>query len=264
MTKEEKIESASKLMDKKRILDQMMLASRVLPNFDDRTIDDAWCDDHSQKSPDELEQLFDELIFEPEMRRETSRHQLGAVVKNIIGRMNSVCQTLVAAMLYHTWSGGRVGFAHLPNPRLCDYDEYVAEGDDLSIILRRGTNGDPLRVLTNADREFFLSLPESFTIYRGGAGIDKDMLGAGMCWTTNRNTAEWFAVRSSSEGCPPVLVSARIRKSEVLLSRASEFEIVCAPLRYRTLKCRHQRCKNRSWRPKHTRWSAEMVPNVAA
>jgi hypothetical protein len=73
------------------------------------------------------------------------------------------------------------------------------------------------------------------------AGIAPDQAADGVCWTTSRDVAEWFGVRTAKfvDG-DPVLVSARIKKSDVRLAKAIEMEVVTQPDRYRVLRCRRR------------------------
>jgi len=99
--------------------------------------------------------------------------------------------------------------------------------------------GDPRRILVGEDRNFYDSLPDRFTVYRGCAGVSLEHARAGICWTTKRDIAEWFADRSADRNARPVLISARVRKADVLLTKAAECEVVAIPTaRFRALKCR--------------------------
>jgi hypothetical protein len=84
-------------------------------------------------------------------------------------------------------------------------------------------------ILTDEDADFFRSLPERFIVYRGAAGISHELAGMGVCWTTQREIAEWFAQRSvwDRNQVEPVLVTARVKKAEVVAAKASEHEVVC-------------------------------------
>jgi hypothetical protein len=143
---------------------------------------------------------------------------------------------LMAAVLRYNWGGGKMGFQFMPDPRHCDIDDYADEALDLMERLASGTEGDPLRISTGDDRAFYERLPPRFTIYRGCNGISAGLAGLGVCWTTSRPIAEWFACRHGAEN--PVLMTARVSKSEVRLAFASEMEIVATPSTSRTLICR--------------------------
>ncbi|RWO55383.1 hypothetical protein [Mesorhizobium sp.] len=140
-----------------------------------------------------------------------------------------------AALIYRNWHGGKVGFQFLPDPARTDPEDYEFEADNLVQSLFEATDGKVGGILTGKDRDFYESLPARFTIYRGCSGISPELAGLGVCWTTDRRIAEWFAHRGSRE---PVLVTGSIRKVEIVLANASEKEVVCIPRHSRSLKCR--------------------------
>lgn len=145
---------------------------------------------------------------------------------------------LLAAMFRLNWHGGKVGFQFLPDPAQTDPSEYQQAAADLAEIIHEGTDGDPRSILTGYDLAFFDSLPDRFTVYRGAAGISPDVIACGVCWTLRREVAEWFAHRSAGfNGGDPAVVSARVRKADVLFVKAEEFEIVMQPWRWRRLRC---------------------------
>ena len=118
-------------------------------------------------------------------------------------------------------------------------DDYSEEADSLLDALTDSWMSDASYLLTNGgegrDLDFYNSLPRHMTVYRGGHGIPPERLAAGVCWTRSRDLAEWFAHRGSGE---PVVISARIPKHSIATVFASEFEVVCRPYRFRTLKCK--------------------------
>jgi hypothetical protein len=115
---------------------------------------------------------------------------------------------------------------------------YQGEVDDLIELFWQAHDGNPWRILTGEDAAFYRSLPDRFTVYRGAAGISPELAGVGVCWTTKREIAEWFADRSARGQAEPVLVTARVRKENIVAAKASEQEVVCMPCRVRRLKCR--------------------------
>lgn len=66
-------------------------------------------------------------------------------------------------------------------------------------------------------------------------GISAELGAMGICWTTDRRIAEWFAQGGSGEA---LLLSARVWKADVALTNAVEREVVVRPRKARTLKCR--------------------------
>lgn len=233
----------------------------------------AFFRDNRGKPPEELARLAGYLYDG------RSFHDCGHIVWRVLDRhlwSFKVCPLFAAAALYATWHGGKVGFAHMPDVREVDDVGLYAEcadrvlqpfwdsGDRMAEAL--GETGphsghwNPRWVLTNYewDRDFYDSLPDRFTIYRGGVGISHEMLATGLCWTTQRAIAEWFAHRTFGSDREHVLVSARIPKSAIYLAFNSECEVVAQPFRWRALKCRPRKGKP----PMH--WREGENPELAA
>ena len=104
-----------------------------------------------------------------------------------------------------------------------------------------GLQGDPLRILTGEDRDFYASLPERFTVYRGCAGISAELAGKGLCWTLKRDGAEWFALRNASlSKGRPILVTARVKKRDIYFAKACEHEIVVHPYKPKQIAVKHK------------------------
>ena len=150
---------------------------------------------------------------------------------------------LLAAAFRYNWHGGKVGFQFLPDPATTGPDDYDSEAWELLNVFDEGTGGDPRRILTGDDLAFFDSLPDSFTIYRGTHGLTAERAAAGVCWTTRREVAEWFARRGTRDR---VVIMARCRKADVRMAKAAECEVVTIPSRVRQIKCRPH---GKDWRP---------------
>lgn len=62
-------------------------------------------------------------------------------------------------------------------------------------------------------------VPETLTVYRGGFGTTKRMLATGFSWTTDRDTACFFAMRYQgyNDWHTPMLLKATIRRDEIKL-----------------------------------------------
>jgi hypothetical protein len=140
----------------------------------------------------------------------------------------------------------------LPDPKTTDPDVYDDEALDLMWLFDDATDCDPRRILTGNDLTFYDTLPQRFTIYRGCCGIPPERAAAGVCWTTRRDIAEWFALRSISDR-EPVVVAARISKKRVRLAKAVEFEVVTIPASFRQVRCRRSALDD-DWRLK-MEWS---------
>jgi hypothetical protein len=144
---------------------------------------------------------------------------------------------LLAAAIRYNWQGSKLHFQFLPDPAEVDLETYDAEAWSLLALFDDATQGNPGRILTGGDLDFFKALPERFTIYRGCAGISVAHAGSGVCWTTKRTLAEWFAARSARLlKADPILLTARVKKDDIRLARAEEFEVVTIPARFRILK----------------------------
>lgn len=202
--------------------------------------------DNFDKTPEELAAMARAINF-------GGAHDAGLTVRYVREYVFAACPRLVAACLYEAWQGGKGGFQFLPDPAETDPDEYDGLVWDLIEALENGAP-DPRQVLLNGysnDLDFYNSLPDSFTVYRGTGGIPADRAAAGVCWTTNRAYADWFAGRLSGD---PVVVSARVRKSDVRLAFSSEHEVVVAPRRFRVLKFRGQPAKRPTgWGPERSK-----------
>ena len=168
----------------------------------------------------------------------------------------------MAEELRCTWQSGRVGFNLLPDPADVSLDEYNDEVGRLLSDLEDGGDLDPEQLLTNTpcrDLDFWNSLPRKFTVYRGSYGVSAEKCAAGVCWTTKREIAEWFALRALREG-DPVLVSARIHKTQVSTVFANEYEIAVQPHRFKQLKIRRRDCGHF---PEDGEWDGEVTEKVA-
>ena len=163
---------------------------------------------------------------------------------------------LVAAVFRYNWHGGKAGFQFLPDPAVTDPDDYDDAVWQLLNVFDLGTASDPRRILTGDDLAFFDSLPKRFMIYRGTHGLTSERASAGVCWTTRREVAEWFARRGA--GADPQVVAAWCRKTDVRLAKADECEIVTIPACARPIMCRS---RSNSWRPEMT-WAP--APKQAA
>jgi len=203
-------------------------------------------DNNYGKSPEELEDIASWLS-------PGGVHNGGAFLNIIMNNGVRICPRLKAAILYGNWDGGKTGFQFLPDPANTEVEEYALCADDLIEALGSGTGGDPRAVLTGVDREFYESLPDRLTIYRGCAGVSFEHAQAGVCWTTSRPVAEWFAWRATRRGTAPILLTARVRKKAILLALASEFEVVVRVSLARRLICRNRQVRPVEWHPPSAR-----------
>ncbi|HEX3651283.1 MAG TPA: hypothetical protein VHU18_00495 [Rhizomicrobium sp.] len=184
--------------------------------------------DHWDKTATELEELADRLSPVA-----TGLDDAGLLARLILWEplWLGVNVLLLAALVWRNWPFGKLGYQFMPNPLKLSLEEYRDEAWTLLNMLEEATGGDPMRLLTGDDLEFYKSLPKTLTVWRGSNGISPEQAGAGVCWTTRREIAVGFAHRSKHRDCPnsPVLMRARIRKSEIVLAKAYEYEVVVAP-----------------------------------
>jgi len=192
---------------------------------------DSFLCDNSDKSAEQLEELA--------WRFTASDPDSGlSLALLMMAHFETVDALLLAAVSRRTW---QLGGALLPDPAETDSEEYGNLSSMLAENLANAVRGDPRRILTGADRIFFEGLPDSFTIYRGCAGLSTDQAARGICWTTRRDVAEWFALRAAeNEKVDPILLCATITKTEVRLASAHECAVIATPSNSRVLKCRHQ------------------------
>lgn len=163
----------------------------------------------------------------------------GQLIREVRDELPGANKDLIVAGLRLGWHREEPGHPVLPDPAFLAADNYGrAVEDTLSIFACVRDN--PRRVLANLparDLDFFDSLPERFTVYRGCRGVSPAMASMGICWTTRRATAEWFARHVEQSGLP-ILVSSEISKAEVITVFASQREVVCRPASFEQLECR--------------------------
>lgn len=140
-------------------------------------------------------------------------------------------QRRLAAALREIWQCGKVGFTLLPDATRTPLEIHEQMATDLLQDLTLGGDLDPESLLRNTederDLDFYRALPDWFDIYRGSWGASVEQCAAGVCWTTSREIAAWYARRFSSR--ERVLLRARIHKSDVATVFASEHEIAVRP-----------------------------------
>jgi hypothetical protein len=206
--------------------------------------------DNSDKSAAELEDMAANLSH-------GSIHNTSGLIARLVLRdyLAYADYRTLAALIWWNWHGGKVGFQFLPDPVTTWIDDYREEAWGLLELFDSATEGDPSRILTGDDLEFYQSLPDRLTIWRGCAGVSAEVAGEGLCWTTRRDIAVWFACRGAYGERKPILVRARVHKSEIRLAKACEFEVVTVPRRCHAV--RHSkwdvmdRPADMTWSPAH-------------
>jgi hypothetical protein len=61
-------------------------------------------------------------------------------------------------------------------------------------------------------------LPETFRVWRGTSVLTPEQASSGCSWTTDRDTACWFAMRHAEQNGSPVVLAADIHRYEVCFS----------------------------------------------
>lgn len=171
-----------------------------------------------------------------------SIHNQGGMILDVMQSVFCPDPMLVAAAMRLAWQGGKVGFNFLPDPADADPEDYDMAADFvLEALTGEWAFAAPALLADGQDDDdlaFYRSLPERFTVYRGGHGLPPERLALGLCWTARRSVAEWFALRGP--GKEPVVVSGRISKDRIATVFSNEHEIVCRPWPWRALKCRRK------------------------
>jgi hypothetical protein len=95
-------------------------------------------------------------------------------------------------------------------------------------------NRMPHEYMSPENKAFFKSLPKIVTIYRGTQRPGRHV---GVCWTTDKAMAEWFARRNGHCG-KPVLMTGRVRKRNIIacIVDRDESEVLVFPKHVRGRK----------------------------
>lgn len=76
-------------------------------------------------------------------------------------------------------------------------------------------------------------LPETFRVWRGSSALTPEQSSLGFSWTTDRDTACWFAMRFAEANGSPIVLAADIHRNEVWFSsddrQESEILLMAAP-----------------------------------
>jgi hypothetical protein len=93
----------------------------------------------------------------------------------------------------------------------------------------------PHEFMEPEDKIFYDALPETVPIYRGTQRPGRHI---GVCWTTDRKKAEWFARRFAYGEKKPVLLTGHVRKSNIIacFTGRKESEVLAFPKHIRGRK----------------------------
>lgn len=198
----------------------------------------ALCRDNAGMSPEALARLAAALS-------PGGVHDAGYFTSALIDLNIPCCPYALAALIYENWTGGKIGFQFMPNPREADEADYYERAETIFGLLIDG--GPPTRFLVGDDRDFYEGLPQTLTIYRGVSGVPFDIARSGLCWTTDRKMADWFAHRCATVEAPPMVVTARVGKNKIVMAHAKECEVVTLPFRARAIRARATKGRPDGW-----------------
>lgn len=105
------------------------------------------------------------------------------------------------------------------------YVEFPNQDQNISVaqFLKHFQSADKKHLMSNEDYDVYSNFPDTIKVYRG---IQKGGKEKALSWTTNYDTAEWFANRWSSDN--GIVLSADISKNDVLayFSGRGEYEAI--------------------------------------
>ena len=122
---------------------------------------------------------------------------------------------IIAVVAYHS---------DVPNPAYRTLVELVWNHDH-DQLLRVVQSNRPVihKILAKADCDLSC-LPQSFTIWRGVSGVAAKKAAKGLSWTTDRDTACFFACRLPSPKRYPVVLRADVRRRDIVFATNSRDE----------------------------------------
>lgn len=136
----------------------------------------------------------------------------------------------LAMVFYNSWQNARVGFPLTGDPAKQDFPTYMRMVDRLVGNMTFSGYPNPTAIIADTEHDndlsFFNSLSETLTVYRGSCNVPEETAAYGICWTTRKDIAEWFAIRTSRPGQEPFLLSSEVSKDDIILAMANEHEVV--------------------------------------
>jgi|GEM_PF-3525304 len=120
-----------------------------------------------------------------------------------------------SAILFLSWTGGKRGTI------LTDAISKLSREEIAKMFL----TADKRILMEDIGLARFKSLPDFFTVYRGCGQFDRYTTN-GISWTTSREQAEWFALRSPSS----MLFEAQMPKTAVMATFEYEWTVLKNPL----------------------------------
>lgn len=99
------------------------------------------------------------------------------------------------------------------------------------------------KMMTEREQNFFNSLPEQFTIYRGHQGKNR----IGYSWTLSYFKAKWFAHRWKPKVCGVLKATVAKKDVHAVLLGRNEFEVVASPKMLQNVKTVRKQAKRLPW-----------------
>lgn len=119
----------------------------------------------------------------------------------------------------------KIAWTHEENP---NQDINVSIKEAASLFSHANKN----YLMNSKEQSYYANLPEELIVYRG---VSQGRNPNGLSWTSNYETAKWFANRFDKKG---VIYEAHIKKSEILayFNERGEDEIVVLPKRKKIIE----------------------------
>jgi hypothetical protein len=107
--------------------------------------------------------------------------------------------------------------AKIPVPAFRAFMQSVWEHDHRHVIAAAGTRRDLEAMFRYAAFPLPTDMPETVTVWRGTSALSRLEAARGLSWTLDRDRACWFAMRFAECKGSPLVLSARVPRSEILL-----------------------------------------------
>jgi hypothetical protein len=118
--------------------------------------------------------------------------------------------------------------AKVPVEAFRSYLSAAWEHDHQHVITAAETRRNLGHMFRYAAFQIPAEMPPMMTVWRGTSGITKSQAGKGYSWTTDQDTACWFAMRFAERKGAPLVLTSEIAKTDIALftNERMESEIV--------------------------------------
>lgn len=107
--------------------------------------------------------------------------------------------------------------AKIPVPAFRAFLQSVWEHDHRHLIAAAGRRFDLEAMFRYAAFPLPEDMPETVTVWRGTSALTRAQAVRGLSWTLDRGLACWFAMRFADRNGSPLLLTARVPRSEIML-----------------------------------------------